>query len=88
VIGCDQFLAHLGDYLEGDIEVEVRQQLQAHLEECRTCHVLLDSTNKAVKIVTDSGSFALPSTLAEPLLEKIMKKIRAEDPPPQSSGES
>jgi len=81
VIGCDQFLAQLGDYLEGEIASEVRRQLETHLAHCRTCQVLFDSTTKAVKIVTDSGSFALPSNVAELLLEKIMSRIRAEGIP-------
>jgi len=78
LIGCDHFLANLGDYLEGDLAAGVRQQLETHLAECRTCQVILDSTTKTVKVVTDSGSFALPSDIGEPLLEKIMSKARAE----------
>ncbi len=78
VIGCDQFLAQLGEYLEGDVASEVRQQLEKHLVHCRTCQVLFDSTNKAIKVVTDSGSFALPSILAESLVEEIMSRIRSE----------
>jgi hypothetical protein len=76
MIRCDQFLAHLGDYMEDDVAAELRQQLQTHLAECRSCQVLFDSTSKAIRIVTDSGSFALPPDISEPLLEKIMSKIR------------
>jgi hypothetical protein len=81
VIGCDQFLAELGDYLEGEVASGVRQQIEYHLSHCRTCQLLYDSTNKAVNIVTDSGSFALPSHIAELLLEKIMSRIRSEGAP-------
>jgi len=81
VIGCDQFLAQLGDFLEGEIASDIRRQLEAHLAYCRTCQVLFDSTTKAVKIVTDSGSFALPGDVAELLLEKIMSRVRAEGIP-------
>jgi hypothetical protein len=88
VIGCDKFLAHLGDYLEGELASEVREQLETHLAECRTCQVLLDSTSKAVKVVTESGSFTLPDSVAEPLLKKIMTRIRAEAPPDPESDES
>lgn len=88
MIGCDQFLAKLGDYLEGEVASEIRQQLEYHLAHCRTCQVLFDSTTKAVKIVTDSGSFALPSNIAEQLLEKIMSRVRSESAPgrPKDSG--
>jgi len=85
MIGCDQFLDHLGDYLEGDLAAGVRQQLETHLAECRTCQVILDSTTKTVKVVTDSGCFALTSDVGEPLLEKIMSKVRSEATPQPKS---
>ena len=77
MISCDQFLAQLGDYLEGEVASEVRQQLEGHLEHCRTCQVLFDTTNKTVKIVTNSGSFALPNNIAELLLQKITSRLRS-----------
>lgn len=86
MIGCDEFLAQLGDYLEGELVSEVRQQLENHLAHCRTCQVLYDSTSRTVKIVTDSGAFALPSNIAETLLKKIMSRIRSEAPPRQPKG--
>jgi hypothetical protein len=88
VIGCDQFLAHLGDYLEGDLAAEVRQLLETHLKECRTCQVIVDSTSKTVKVVTDCGCFALASNVGETLLEKIMLKVRAEGTRQPKSGRS
>jgi predicted anti-sigma-YlaC factor YlaD len=76
VITCDEFMAELGNYLEGDAAVEVRQQLQSHLSHCQTCQVVYDSTRKTLQIVTDSGSFDLPEASAKPLREKIMARVR------------
>jgi hypothetical protein len=77
VITCDQFLADLGDYLEGQSAVEVRQQLELHIARCRTCQVVYDSTCKTVKIVTETGSFDLPEEVSEAITEKIMAKLRS-----------
>lgn len=78
MISCDQFMAEFGDYLEGDIAAEVRQQLEEHLSHCRACWVMYDSTRKTLRIVTDSSSFDLPETLSEPILAKVMAKVRGE----------
>jgi len=43
----------------------------------RTCEVLYDSTRKTLRIVTDSGSFEYPEPIAEPLVDKIMSRIRS-----------
>jgi hypothetical protein len=76
MITCDEFMAELGNYLEGDVAFEVRQQLERHLSHCQTCQVVYDSTLKTVKIVTDSGSFDLPEVAARPIRDKIMARIR------------
>jgi hypothetical protein len=84
VITCDQFMAELGDYLEGQSAVEVRQQLESHLSHCRICQVIYDSTCKTVKIVTETGSFDLPQDVSEAITEKIMAKLRPEGGKPLS----
>lgn len=44
---------------------------------CRTCTVLVDSSRKALKIVTDTGSFDLPEATFRPIAERIMARIRS-----------
>ena len=76
MITCDEFMAELGNLLEGDVALEVRQQLERHLSHCQTCQVVYDSTLKTVKIVTDSGSFDLPEVAARSIRDDIMARIR------------
>jgi len=71
-------MAEIGNYLEGEVAQEVRVQLEHHLAHCQTCTVLLDSSRKTLKIVTDSGSFDLPAATFRPIAEQIMAKIRGE----------
>ena len=78
MISCDEFFAEFGDYLENRVPLEVRQELELHLSQCRTCHVLYDSTLKTLKIVTESSSFELPESVSEPIVERIMAKLRSE----------
>jgi hypothetical protein len=76
MIRCDEFITELGSLLDNDVAAEIRQQLESHLAHCRTCQVLYDSTRKTLRIVTESGSFEFPEPIAEPLVEKIMSRIR------------
>jgi hypothetical protein len=77
MISCQDFITELGNLLDQDVAVEIREQLEAHLAHCNTCQVLYDSTRKTLSIVTDSGSFEYPAPLAEPVVTKIMDRIRA-----------
>jgi predicted anti-sigma-YlaC factor YlaD len=76
LISCADFMAEIGNYLEGDVANEVRVQLEHHLSHCQSCTVLVDSARKTLKIVTDTGSFELPELTFKPIAEKIMARIR------------
>lgn len=78
MITCEEFLTEFGDYLDNRAAPEVREQLELHLAQCRTCHVLYDSSRKTIKIVTESSSFDLPQDVAEPIVGRVMDKIRRE----------
>jgi len=76
LINCADFMAEIGNYLEGDVAEEVRLQLEHHLSHCQTCTVLVDSSRKTLRIVTDTGSFDLPEATFRPIAERIMSRIR------------
>ena len=76
MITCSDFMAEIGNYLDGDVAAEVRAQLEEHLSHCKSCTILVDSARKTLKIVTDAGSFDLPQTTFRPIAERIMARIR------------
>lgn len=78
MITCDEFFLEFADYLENRVSPEIRQELERHLSECRACHVLYDSTCKTVKIVTDSGSFDLPQSIFESIIDRVKTKLRTD----------
>ena len=88
MISCEEFLTGLGDYLDGQTALDVRQQLEFHLSHCRICRVIYDSTCKTVKIVTETGSFDLAQHASEAITEEIMEKLRRDhgQPPSKKSG--
>jgi predicted anti-sigma-YlaC factor YlaD len=78
MITCDEFFAEFADYLENEVSPEVRQELELHLSQCRACHVLYDSTRKTVKIVSESDSFELPQDVFDPIIDRVMAKLRTD----------
>jgi predicted anti-sigma-YlaC factor YlaD len=76
VITCEEFFAEFGDYLENHVSPEVRKELELHLSQCRACRVLYDSSRKTVKIVTESSSFELPESVSDPIIDRVMAKLR------------
>ncbi|HEX4075947.1 MAG TPA: zf-HC2 domain-containing protein [Candidatus Acidoferrales bacterium] len=78
MITCEEFLAEFGDYLENQVSPEVRKELELHLSECRACQVLYDSSRKTIKIVTESSSFELSEEATDPIIDRVMEKLRKE----------
>ena len=76
MITCEEFFAEFADYLENQVSPEVRQELELHLSQCRACHVLYDTSHKTVKIVTESSSFELPESVSDPIIERVMARLR------------
>jgi hypothetical protein len=76
MITCEEFFAEFADYLEDHILPEVRKELELHVSQCRACHVLYDSSCKTIKIVTESSSFELPQSLSDPMIDRIMARLR------------
>jgi hypothetical protein len=78
MITCEEFFAEFADYLENQVSPEVRRELELHLSQCRACHVLYDSALKTIKIVSESNSFELPQNVFDPIIERVMTKLRTD----------
>jgi anti-sigma factor RsiW len=78
LISCADFIAEMGDYLDGEAAAEVRLQLEGHLAHCQTCQVVFDSAKKTILVLTDCGSFDLPEAASKPIAEKVMARIRSQ----------
>jgi hypothetical protein len=78
MITCEEFFAEFADYLENQVSPEVRQELEMHLSQCRACHVLYDSTRKTIKILSESDSFELPQDVFDPIIDRVMAKLRTD----------
>ncbi len=73
MLSCAQLLDELSNYLDDQTAADVRRNLEAHLEDCGACRVLLDSTRKTIRITSRCGSFELPASLSA----RIMARVRA-----------
>jgi putative zinc finger protein len=76
MLSCADFLAEFGDYLENLADPDLRARLEEHLRECKTCQVIVDSTKKTIRIVTDSDSFSVPADNVESIVKDVMARIR------------
>ena len=81
MLSCAEFLTEFGDYLDRVATPNLRVRLEEHLRECKTCRVIVDSTNKTIQFVTDYDTFTLPPDKVEPIVSEVMAKVRSKAVP-------
>ncbi len=73
---CNDFLKELTDYLDGTANVEVRMELEEHLQWCHDCYIVMNTTKKTIEIYRDNQIYELPDTLREKLHHAIIAKCK------------
>ncbi len=59
-LSCEEVRREISNYLDNDIAPDLRRLLENHLEQCRRCAVLLDSTHNVLILLADERRFELP----------------------------
>lgn len=69
---CTEFLAQMTDYFDGRVEPELMAEIQSHLCECNHCEVLVDTTQKTIRIYRNHKLFDLTEEVRERTVQRIM----------------
>lgn len=62
-IRCEEVIAHLLEYLDGELDAEKQAHIDRHLEECRGCYSRAEFEQLLRKKVSELGSEPAPETL-------------------------
>jgi anti-sigma factor RsiW len=66
-IDCKHVWEHISAYIDGDVDAELRAEIDRHLEHCEVCSAVLDSTRNVVVLMADDRIFELPVGFSERL---------------------
>ena len=75
-IDCQHVWEYISAYIDGEVDAELRAQIDRHLETCEICSAVLDSTRNVVVLIADDRVFDLPAGFSERLhgcLERELK---------------
>ena len=73
---CKEFLALLDDLIDGSLAAEVRTEIDGHLNRCRHCQVIFNTTRKTIEIYRSHEIYELPAGLRDRLHTAIMAKCK------------
>jgi anti-sigma factor (TIGR02949 family) len=72
-IRCEEVIAHLLTYLDGEIDDERRIQIDRHLEECRGCYSRAEFEKALRDKVRQTGEAQAPQSLQQRIKALIDK---------------
>lgn len=79
-MNCKQVVRQLCDYLDGDLDPALAEQLQRHLELCEDCHLVVDTTRKTIEIYCNTEPLPLPPGVRERLQRALADKLGKQSP--------
>jgi predicted anti-sigma-YlaC factor YlaD len=74
-LSCEEVRREISNYIDDDMSPRMRRLLEAHLDQCRKCAVLLDSTHNVLVLLADEKRFQLPPGFSLRLRQMLAKEF-------------
>jgi len=74
-VNCTGAIRELSNYIDGSLELSIRQELERHLEHCHDCTIVVQQTRTSIEILVRCKPAALPSGVRERLHQKLREKL-------------
>lgn len=71
---CQEFISDLNDYIDGEIEPELCEEIERHIGTCSNCRIMVDSLRQTVKLSCDGREVKLPASLEKSLNDLLKKR--------------
>lgn len=60
VVSCEQVWREISDYLEGEVDPDLRAAMEEHFRGCKRCSAVLDGTRNVIQLYGDERMFEVP----------------------------
>ncbi|MBI4466947.1 MAG: zf-HC2 domain-containing protein [Acidobacteria bacterium] len=69
-------IRQLCDYLDGELDPALAEELEKHLEHCEDCHLVVDTTRKTIEIYCNTEPLPLPADVRGRLERALADRLR------------
>lgn len=73
-ISCLEVWKEISNYIDNDVEPELRARMEAHFKVCAHCTAILDGTRNVVKLIGDGMEYKVPEGFSWRLYDRIKDK--------------
>jgi hypothetical protein len=75
-ISCIEVWRELSNYVDGEIDPELRARMELHFKGCKHCSAILDGTRNVIRLIGDGKVFDLPQGFSQRLYSKFEKHTK------------
>ena len=73
---CQQLLGSLSEYIDGELQAELCAVLEAHLQDCENCRIVVNTLRKTIELYKETST---PDELPGAVRERLFMKLQLED---------
>lgn len=74
---CEELLAALNQYVDGELEPAICDSFQEHLKGCNPCQIVVDNIRQTIQLFRADQRFDLPPTLHQRLARALRERWKA-----------
>jgi len=74
-VNCKGLIREISAYLDGEVGPELLGDIVRHLERCKDCRLIVDTTRKTIEIYYSSEPLPLPNDVRERLHQALLKRL-------------
>jgi RNA polymerase sigma-70 factor, ECF subfamily len=71
---CEELLSALSQYVDGELDPQICDAFQAHLEDCNPCQIVVDNIRQTIRLFKAGEQFELPPALHHRLNELLRQQ--------------
>lgn len=73
-MNCDDLLEQLNDYVDGDIDPQLCEQFENHMQGCNPCQVVVDNIRKTITLYKEGNPYVIPIEFRERLHSTLRQR--------------
>lgn len=79
-MNCEELLAALNEYVDGEVDPAICQSFQEHLQGCNPCQIVVDNIRKTIRLYKAGEPYELPAEFHQQLCTALRERFRAKYP--------
>jgi len=71
---CNQNIQNICDYIDGELDQSLCEEIDKHLKECRNCRIMVDTLRQTVVLCREGKQERLPAEIENKLNDALRRK--------------